>query len=488
MIWASGIDLAMRRLSLSRSTIYRIVGILALFALDVFVGLLATRVHKPDLLLAATIAPIAVLILYRMRRIEYGILAMLLTAGLVRVKLPTGTQSEIVASLIVAIGVVGWWLWQAIWVDRKLVLKPVRTNKPVLAFIAVSIIAYVWSNLFRDPLVGMWGSFPVVQLAALTVIILLPVAFLLVSNKFEEVRWLKWLAWFIVALGALAIPTREFNISVGRIFNTGGIFPTWVAALAYAFALFDEDLPLWARGLLLGLVAAWTHYQFVKGLVWISGWAPLGLACAVITFMRSKKLFVVAVLIGLLYLGLNFDYYYEKVYADSEAEGDFQRLELWQTNMDHIFKHPLFGSGPAGYAVYYMTYHPDNARSTHNNYFDILAQTGILGFSMYIWFLLALACTGYGLARKLAKRKDFEAAFANATFGGCIAAIAAGMLGDWVIPFAYNQTIRGFDHSLYTWALLGGMVALYHIVRTREAAEPAPQPASGSDQAAIVGS
>ncbi len=471
MIWTSGMNLVIRRLWPFRSIIYRLGVILVLFALSLFVGRLATQVRKPELLLAATIAPVGLLILYRLRRIEYAILAILLAAGLVRFKLPTGTQSEIVASLIVAMGAVGWWLWQAIWVDRKLVLKPVRTNKPILAFITVSIISYIWSNLFRDPLVGMWGSFPMVQLAALTVIILLPGVFLLVSNKFEEVKWLKWLAWFIIILGALAIPTREFNIPGGYIFNTGGIFPTWVAALAYGLALFDEDLPWWARGLLLGLVAAWTHYQLVKGIVWMSGWAPLGLACAIITFMRSKKLFVIATLIGLLYLGLNFDYYYQKIYADSEEEGDFQRLELWQANIDHVSKHPLFGSGPAGYAVYYMTYHPGNARSTHNNYFDILAQTGVVGFSMYLWFFLALARTGYELARKLAKRRDFEAAFANAAFGGCIAAIAAGMLGDWIIPFAYNQTIRGFDHSVYTWALLGGMVALYHIVRARETSE-----------------
>jgi hypothetical protein len=37
------------------------------------------------------------------------------------------------------------------------------------------------------------------------------------------------------------------------------------------------------------------------------------------------------------------------------------------------------------------------------------------------------------------------------------------MLGDWVLPFAYNQTIVGFDHSVYTWLFLGGMVSLYRI-------------------------
>ncbi|MEJ2557924.1 MAG: hypothetical protein P8186_17195 [Anaerolineae bacterium] len=39
------------------------------------------------------------------------------------------------------------------------------------------------------------------------------------------------------------------------------------------------------------------------------------------------------------------------------------------------------------------------------------------------------------------------------------------MLGDWVLPFAYNQTIVGFDHSVYTWLFLGGMVSLYRITQ-----------------------
>jgi len=41
------------------------------------------------------------------------------------------------------------------------------------------------------------------------------------------------------------------------------------------------------------------------------------------------------------------------------------------------------------------------------------------------------------------------------------------MLGDWVIPFAYNSTISGFDHSSFTWIFLGGMGSLYHIIQRR---------------------
>ncbi len=448
--------------------------IFGLWGLSLFVGRLIGKmyvIHKPELLIAAAFAPIALLSLRRLGRFEYGLLAILLTAGLVRVRLPTGTQSEIVFSLIVSLGLVGIWLFQMLVIDKKLSLKPSPINRPVLAFISVAIVAYVWSNLFRDPLVQSWGSFPLVQLAALVVIILLPGVTLLVSNKVEEVKWLKWMVWIFIGLGALSIVTYNLGLPFRDIFNTGGIFPTWLAALAYGFALFDEDLPLWVRGLLLGLLAAWVHWTFIKGLLWLSGWVPLGVACVVITLKRSKGLFVAAAIGGLIFLGLNFNFFYEKIYLDSEAEGDFERLELWQANIDHVLKHPLFGSGPAGYAVYYMTYHPENARSTHNNFFDMVAQTGVVGFSILLWMLATLVRTGDKTTRILRGRRNFEEAFANATLGGCVGAIFSMMLGDWVLPFAYNQTIVGFDHSVYTWLFLGGMVTLYRITKASSLAE-----------------
>jgi hypothetical protein len=44
--------------------------------------------------------------------------------------------------------------------------------------------------------------------------------------------------------------------------------------------------------------------------------------------------------------------------------------------------------------------------------------------------------------------------------------ILAMALGDWVIPFVYNQTIAGFDYTIETWLAIGMLVALDAISRT----------------------
>jgi hypothetical protein len=75
----------------------------------------------------------------------------------------------------------------------------------------------------------------------------------------------------------------------------------------------------------------------------------------------------------------------------------------------------------------------------------------------------------------LAGRRNFEEAFAAAALAGIIAAIASMMLGDWVIPFAYNSTITGFDHSAFTWILVGALVSLSLIVRSGSHAANGPR-------------
>lgn len=409
--------------------------------------------------------------LYRFARYEYATLAIALAGGLTNFfTLPTGRDSRIVLSLLIALGMALVWVLQLLTSKHKLHIKPSLITKPTFLFAVVSIIAYVWSNLMRDPLVFVPDFFPFVQLGALAVIILLPLLALMVSNVVEDVRWLKLLTWAVIALGTFIIICVFAGNKFSALYSNGyrGLFATWVVALAYAMLLFNEELPLWTRGLLLVLVVGWFYQDFILHGDWFSGWLPMVVAMAVITFTRSKKLFALLMAVTILIFATHFNYFYQHYYvANYYNQGGNQRAGLWSRNLQLVERHPLFGMGPAGYAVYYMTYNPDDARSTHNNYFDILAQTGVIGFGIYIWLLVSFGRLGNRVRRALSGRRNFEEAFANATLAGLFGALAGMMLGDWVIPFAYNQTISGFDNASYTWIFLGGMVALYLIVMRR---------------------
>ncbi|MCJ7823383.1 MAG: hypothetical protein MUP44_00635, partial [Anaerolineales bacterium] len=109
---------------------------------------------------------------------------------------------------------------------------------------------------------------------------------------------------------------------------------------------------------------------------------------------------------------------------------------------------------------YYMTYYPTRAMATHNNYVDVIAQTGVLGLGFLCWMLAALIQTGVRLHRRLRRAGNLEESLANAALAGLTGSIVIMMFGDWLFPFAYTQTIAGFDYIVPTWLFLGIILVL----------------------------
>ncbi|MCB0116178.1 MAG: hypothetical protein KDD84_18890, partial [Caldilineaceae bacterium] len=309
----------------------------------------------PELLLVAALGGLAAVIGYRVSSIERSIIGIALAAGLLNffAIVPPGTQSRLVVSLVLAMVVMGYWLLGFIINKHQERLLPSPINRPIWIFVIISIVAYGWGVVLRDPLVYVPGSFVVTQAAALLVNILLPLLALLVSNKLVDLKWWRTLAWIMVGLGAFHFVSVELNLPTQQLISNGsrGLFTAWVTGIAYALALFDEEQPLWRRGLLLVLVAAFLYQSMIKNTLWLSGWIPTLIICVVVTFYRSKKLFALGVLVGLVILAINAGTIYERVVVANVDEGGTERLEIWSMNLAHVAKHPFFGMGPAGYAV-----------------------------------------------------------------------------------------------------------------------------------------
>ena len=317
----------------------------------------------------------------------------------------------------------------------------------------------------RDALLRTWPSFPVVQLAALTVNIALPLMTLMTANKIKEEKWLRTLLVILVVLGFVDVFSRISGLPTLRLIENGskGAFPAWVAVSAYALALFNRQLKPWQRAACWLLVALCVFHYFFQIRLWLSGWFPMFIGIVVVTFFYSRRWFVVMCIVGAALIAFKAQDLYQTIILANVKEGGLQRFDIWGIALKHVLNHPLLGMGPAGYAVYYMTYNPTTARSTHNNYFDVLAQTGVIGFAIFIALLVTLVWMAWKTRKAVEGRNDAIEAYACAALGG-LAAISVSMaLGDWILPFAYNQTITGFDNAVFTWMMLGGMVALYRM-------------------------
>lgn len=462
-----------------RNLLLRLGIVGAVLGAAALLGLLMSNPRFEPLMLAVVpLAVVGAIVVVRYGRFEYGLMLIPLSAGLLNfVAISTGTQSRIVISLALSLGLFGLWLFRMLYEQRRLTVKPSPINWPVVVFVLVNILSYFWSVVFRDSILVVWGSFSTVQIAALVVNCMLPLLTILLLNKINDVRWLRALAWIMVGLGVVWVSGVALNLPLDPLYRNGtrGLFATWVVAAAFGLALFDEKLPWWVRAALLGLVGAIVYRNFFQARIWVSGWLPMFAALGIILFLRSRPVFFLAVLAACVYVAVNFDYFYADIFIANRDEGGLQRLSLWEKNLQHVANHPFFGMGPAGYAIYNVTYHPEDARSTHNNYFDILAQTGVIGMAVFLWMLATFTWLGLRTFLKVHKRRDFHAAFVAIAVGGLGASIGAGMLGDWMIPFAYNQTIAGFDHASYCWLFVGGLAALAHLLES--------PPAAGGDPA-----
>ena len=483
--------LATNRLSsrLPRQTNTRAWITLVVTVVCIVLAILASRVLSdptsrlpPVLLLGAACGVVVLLAWYKFGKFEHGMLALALSGATLNfISIGTGTESRVVMSLVIFLVLMGVWLTNA-FLNRLPLFRASPINVPIYLFIVINLISYGWFFVMRDPLLEdmlrAWPRFVLAQAAGLGMNILLPLLCLIVVSTIREEKWLRGLVGIMVFLAGMNAASKLLNLPIEPLLRNGsrGLFVMWGGTFVYAQLLFNRELGLTSKATLAVILAGILYYYGIRETLWLSGWFPLAVAIAVMTWFRSKKLFALLTVMALIYLALNFKEVYGNIVQSNVDEGGLGRLDIWKLNLGHVANHWLFGMGPAGYAPYNIYYHPTEARSTHNNYFDVLAQTGVVGSVVFIWLLLRLLNIGFVTRAALANQGNFKEMLANATLGGLVGTLVGMALGDWVLPFAFNQTIAGFDNALYTWLFLGCMVSLYLMVRRSRVSNPSVFP------------
>jgi len=249
--------------------------------------------------------------------------------------------------------------------------------------------------------------------------------------------------------------------------STGSLFWIWIVALAAGQALFNNDLPRPWR-LALGVLVVVTFYVAVtgEGISWTSGWAPPLVALALIVWFRWPRATLVLGLAVALLLLLN-NGIVQHYLVDTNQYSILTRGAALKIVLEIFSVNPLLGVGPANY-YYYTPLYPILGYyvrfNSHNNYVDLLAQTGLVGGFFFAWFALATGRVGWKLRDKF--KDGFARGYIYSCLGGLAACLVASVLGDWLLPFVYNIGINGFRASVLGWLFLGGLVALEQISKT----------------------
>ena len=349
-------------------------------------------------------------------------------------------------------------------VERKIALAPSRTLWPLVGLVVTALLSFIVGQF-------AWIKFannaPLdAQLGGLAIYILSVGVFLLVANQVRNVRWLMVITWAVVVVGTLymagKISPNVLGVVTGSVIQTqvfGGIFYAWFPAILIGQALFNRDLRPAIRVILMIILVATLYSAFITRFDWKSGWMPAFAATIVVVFLRSWKLGLLLSLMALIpVLGLLPEFLASDAYSVST------RLDAWIIMGEIVKINPILGLGFANYYWYTPLFGIRGwnvAFNSHNNYIDIVAQTGLVGLAFVLWFFAEAAVLGFRLRSHVPD--GFPKAYVMTAIGGIAGTLVAAMLGDWLLPFVYNIGLKGFQTSVYAWMFLGGLVVLENL-------------------------
>ncbi len=367
----------------------------------------------------------------------------------------------------------GAWILQLLVFRRRSDFEPSRA---VIAAVALVVIALLSFAAGQYPWFHSSGAPLPAQTVGLALLVLSAGLFLAVGHQIRQIRYLRWLTWlFLVAAGffcltqVLPLPREMARMTAPA--SAGSMYWIWLAAIASSQALFNRDLPKTVRFALFGLAGLGLFRGLALAASWASGWLPPLVAIAVIFLFRVPR-----TVVGLGLVALPGIFYMAGRAQDpllaQEQYSWMTRLEAWRVLWRLFENNPLIGLGPANYYHYTKLYPILGwyvSFSSHNNYVDLLLQTGILGLLAFGWIVLEVLRIVFRLLR--AESLDgFSRAYLIGALGGLSGALVAGMLADWIIPFFYNIGVRGFRSSLLFWFFLGGVLALKRIAAYQSSA------------------
>jgi hypothetical protein len=402
-----------------------------------------------------------------------GLVALILAGVAFPIEIGSGSLTSVNAAVLMTAFLCLSWL-------LELAISPggsrIGLSRVVVADLALMIVVLISYASGQFPWFPSQGAPWRAQLAGVGLFLLSGGLFLAAAHQIQYLSHLKQLTWlFLAAGGAFCISQVVPGLSPYCRWSSpdsvGSIFWIWLVSLSCGQALFNERLSKTARMIMFSITALALYRGIFLAPSWASGWLPPLAAVGVILSFRFKRtvlgLCALALPGGLLLAGKAAD-----LLMSHEQYSYMTRLEAWRVLLHMVSKSPVLGLGPANY-YYYTLMYPILGWyvhfSSHNNYVDLLAQTGILGLLAFTWFIVEIARITIRLYSH--GPSGFCKAYAIGVLGGLGGSLVSGMLADWIIPFVYNIGLRGFRSSFLFWFFLGGTLALERILTTQNQAK-----------------
>lgn len=386
---------------------------------------------------------------------------------------PFEGPSGLNAAMGVTVLLLGLWFLDMFVRQRQIKLV---ASKPILPLLILVLIACLSFVIGQIPWYTLAEPAPLAaQLGGLSLFVLLAGAFLVVAHQINDLKWLQLLVWVFLMIGGIHVIARLIPPLIPysfMIFARGGpggsLFWTWLVALSFSQAVFNNKLHPFGR-VVAGTITLITLYVVV-GLevmrAWNSGWVPALAALVVVIFAAKPRLAIPAIVVGIFGALTQIQKLVDFIMIGDNEYSLSTRLEAWGLVLNIAKINPIFGLGPANY-YYYTPLFPIRGYAveynSHSQYVDLIAQTGLLGLVAFLWFFLAVGWLGWQLRQRAPE--GFARAYVYGAIGGVAGTLVSAAFGDWVIPFFYNVGLVAFTSSVLSWLFLGGLVAIEQIIK-----------------------
>jgi hypothetical protein len=349
-------------------------------------------------------------------------------------------------------------------------------EEPLWWMTAIAVASAARGSLRPDRGVIPLHRSVLVQTYAASLVVSSSAAALLVARSLRSRNDFRWVWWVVVVLGLM-------QPMLGRLGREASLQPKWgpllashAASLVFADMLFSPPARGWVRWLEAACVAAVAAEVVGAQMIgrrdgqWVSGWVALGASLGTILGLRSSGAFIVGLGATIVAMGALRHHLRQRV-DDARGKGDFERPAMWRDALGLAARRPLLGVGPGNYMDYMIRYtrapftagpvsrgvHP-GIGSAHGNYPQVAAEMGFAGLFTLGWVIARTAGSARALVRRAEDRE--VAAVAAGALGAIAGQVAASLLGDYVLPSYYNGGHASFSTTVYTWILVGTIMAL----------------------------
>ncbi|MDG5787889.1 O-antigen ligase family protein [Evansella sp. AB-P1] len=191
----------------------------------------------------------------------------------------------------------------------------------------------------------------------------------------------------VIAFGVMV--DRSYPRLIGLVEDPN--FYVFYNTIFFAYYLCNSKSSLNKLGLFLCIITSILTFSrgglLVIGILFFLYFIMSNIGKQLKMLMISVSLSLVAIYISLLFSQLNVIEMLDSRFGDFSNDGGSGRFELWGRAIDFFSTNILVGIGAFNFSDYNDFYYGDNL-SVHNTFFDILSESGVLGFFFYMLFIL----------------------------------------------------------------------------------------------------